>query len=312
MEGKSDMKAMRKILGYLLILFILGFILGVVTWMYYSFYLSPEKEAVEQYVIDKQSEKGLFLAPRYRVITDDSPYGNDVTRKTFDSLEFGDKISGYKTNEYGFFTTLDQLYEGSILLAIFIVLGTGFLAILSQLLTMIPAVERIEAKLKRQRFYMILKNGFVYSFLAIGFLVMFSYVALYTNNLFHKLVPIGQTEVEGQVIGRDYEFHRSRRGGYSTYDLMITFTAQDGNSYQVKKRVTRSTYDKYEYYASVPLNYRNRNPNDIFIKTESMMELIGTVISWPTLLYGICLIILYFLLRPKVKALRRKRKRVRS
>lgn len=105
----TDMKVSEDVRDSIIIIIIFAVVFGTVVSMYWSSFHSPEREVVERYVLEKQSKKGLFLGPRYQIITDNDTYGSFVTKKEFESLAFGDTISGYATNEYSLFTKMDEL-----------------------------------------------------------------------------------------------------------------------------------------------------------------------------------------------------------
>lgn len=285
----------KSIIGTVFILTIFGLLFGTTVWMYYSFFLTQEKEPAEYFVLEKQSEKGLFFGPRYQVITDNSESGNYINKKEFDTLQFGDKVTGFETSDYGFFTKTDQLYDGVLLMFLIVVLGAVFLFLMFRAIAQVPWVNRKLKKREAQRRQKNPKEWLGLGLLVVISILLFTYSLLFTINLFHKVVPINQTEVEGHIVDREYQRTVARRGVYSTYYLTIVFTTEDDQVYQVKKGVTGTTYYKHEYKTAIDISYRNRNPYDIFIKTESMGELIGTIISFRTFIYIASLFFFYWL-----------------
>lgn len=291
------MKVLKDIFSAVFILCIVGALLGTAIWMYSSFFLSSDKLDAEYYVLEKQSEKGLFLGPRYSVITDNDNGSNFVSKKVFDSLEFGDIIHGHGTDEYGFFTKMDQIYDGSLLILLIIILGFMFIFLLYGCIVSIPAVERKLKKLEMYRTKKKKRNRLGTSILLVILPLALAYSSLYSLNLFYKVVPVGQTFVEGHIIDREFDWNFTPKADYSTYELTIVFTAEDGETYQVKKGVTRATYHNYEYKSSIGLKYRNNNPYDIFIEADSIKEIIGTIANVYTVLYVLCLVTFYLLCR---------------
>ena len=241
------MKVLKEIVGYLFILAIFTVILGTVIWMYVNFFHSSDKIEAEHFVLEKQSEKGMFLAPRYTVITDDSKVGNYVTKKEFDDIEIGDVIEGHKTFEYGFFTKMDHIYEGAVLIFLIVLIGFMFIFILVTLILSIPPIKEALDRREKGQPQKKRKSIIGWGILTILLLASITYMSLYTLNLFHKLVPINQTATTGLIIDRDYDLNIKAQADYSKYELTIEFTAEDGGEYQVQKGVTRATYDLYKY-----------------------------------------------------------------
>lgn len=291
--------------GLLFILIVLGIILGTTIWMYVNFFHTSDKQVAEYYVLEKQSEKGMFFGPRYTVVTDNNTVGNYVSKEEFDSLEIGDTIKGHETFEYGFFTKMDQIYDGFFLLLLIFIIGFMFIMLLYGFIISIPAVEQAMEKRKEQEPRKKKRNWFGLSLLGVILILAIAYTSLYSLNLFHKLVPINQTTTTGQIVDREYDLNIKPRADYSTYELTIVFTAEDGETYQVKKGVTSETYNKYGNV--IDLKYRNKNPYDIFIQTESIGETIGAIMNVSTVIYLLCLLIFYLLFRHFMKKRREKR-----
>lgn len=293
------MKSLGDIFVALFVLGIFGGILGLLIWMYSSFFLTSDKEAVAYEVLEKQSEKGLFMKPRYQVIVNsDSDVPNYVSKKQFDSLDVGDMIHGHETFEYGFFTKMDQFYDGSLLLIGIIFFALMFLIILFGFIVTIPTVddyfnkrEEKETPKKEKR------NWTGMGFLIIVVIFMLIYSIPYTVNLVHKLVPINQTVTQGEIIDSEYNRNTTPKADYSTYEFTILFTAHDEKEYQVKKGVTSLTYDMYQHGSMIDIKYRNKNPYDIFIQTQDVNEFFGVIFNVHTLIYGFIIFIFYLLFR---------------
>lgn len=292
----TKMHKFKEILGELLVLVILGAVFGASVSMYVDYYLTSEREPSERYVLEKQSEKGLFLGPRYQIITDRGGGLSFVTKKEFESLEIGDTIKGHSTNGHYFYTKMDDFYESSLL--IFLVLTTGALFIIC-LVGFIVSIPWIEKKLTEQNkpkqkkkkkkkkieFWMLLLGGII----AIGLV----YNTLYTVNLLHKLMPIGQTTVEAEIVDRESDINITSKGNYSTHFLTVVFKAEDGQTYRVKKEITGSTYNQWQDHSTIDIRYRNHNPYNIFVKTKSVLEVISVLLHRWTIIYILVLFIIF-------------------
>lgn len=299
------MHKFKEILGELLILVILGGVFGASISMYVDYFLTSERELSEQYVLEKQSEKGLFLGPRYQIITDRGGGSSFVTKREFESLEIGDTIKGHYTNEHYFYTKLDDFYESS--LSIFLVLATGALFIIC-LLGFFVSIPYLETKLaernklkqaqnlgkgkkkkrrkkKKLEFWMVLLGVII----AIGLV----YNTLYTVNLLHKLIPIGQPTVEAKIIDRESDINVTSRANYSIHYLTVLFTTEDGQTYRVKKEITGSTYNNWQDHSTIDIRYRNHNPYDIFVKTKSVFEVIDVLLHRWTIIYLLVFFIIF-------------------
>src|SRR5699024_8713162 len=64
----------------------------------------PLEEAVEDVVVEKNSKKGLYLYPRFEIKVEGSETPSMVSKEQFESIEIGDKVSGYMRNEDTFLT----------------------------------------------------------------------------------------------------------------------------------------------------------------------------------------------------------------
>lgn len=298
---------MKEIIGELIILAILGGVFGASVSMFMDYFLTSERELSEQYVLEKQSEKGLFLGPRYQIITDRDGSSSFVTKKKFESLELGDPIKGHYSNEHHFYTKLDDFYESSLLISLVLITGALFAICLLGFIYSIPCIEkkvternkleqaqksgkgkkkkRRKKKKRKLEFWMVLLGVIV----AIGLV----YNTLYTVNLLHKMIPIGQTTVEAEIIDRESDINITTRANYSTHYLTILFTVDDGQTYRVKKEITGSTYNEREDHSLIDISYRNNNPYDIFIKTKSVPAVISLLLNRYTIIYFLVLFIVF-------------------
>src|SRR5699024_3118752 len=116
-----------------------------------------------------------------------------------------------------------------------------------------------------------LLNIIVYSLCGVVFILLLS------KNLFFKVVAIGETEAEGLIVEQDYNINITSQGDYSTYDLTIQFLDEEGKEYQVNKAVSSSTFNDYEYRTAIDIEYRDRNPYDIFVKERSIINYISAL-----------------------------------
>jgi len=283
------------------------FVSLVPSWMYFNFFLTPEKEAVQHEIVELQSEKGLFLNPRYQAVIDDGT-SHYLSKKEFDSLQVGDHVKGHYTYEYGFFTKWDQIYGSVILIPLMIILPALFgMVAIGMFLSLFDDDEikykdaegeeaKDEAKKKKDKKKKAKKDWFGYSLLAIVTIIVIAYTSVYTGNLIHKIIPVGQTEAEGKVMDREKEEKFRASADYSSYELTIRFTAEDGEEYQVKKGVTRQTFEKYIEGMPIKIKYRDKNPYDIFVKTKSFDETMMTFFNIYTMFYLLGIFILYLLI----------------
>src|SRR5699024_2921070 len=83
---------------------------------------------------------------------------------------------------------------------------------------------------------------------------------------------------------------------YSSYEITIRFTAEDGEEYQVKKGVTRQTYEKYIEGMPIKIKYRDKNTYNIFVKAKSYYETMMTFFSIYMMLLLLRIFILYLLI----------------
>lgn len=283
----TTMKNTLKHIGIYTVLIII--FIASISLYWTLFFQSTEK--AERYVIEKQSKKGLYFSPRYEIVTDEGEHASYVSKKTFDKLEFGDKITGYETAEYGFYTKLDFIYDSFLLVPLIVVLGFIVMVYTILMLMKIPMIDRIFSRKEKESSsnWVSLCIIIVYSFCAIVFILLMS------NNLLHKVVPIAKTETEGHIVKRDFSENITSKGDYSTFDFTIRFADEKGREYQVNKAVSRSTFNNYEYISSIDVSYRNRNPYDIFIKEESITNYISVLIGVFPLMYALAIYTLYLI-----------------
>lgn len=161
----------------------------------------------------------------------------------------------------------------------------------------IPAVERIVDQREARRPAKKNRNWLGTGILIVLIPIALIFSTLYTVNLFHKLVPIGQTTVEGHIVDRDFDDNYTKKADYSTYDLTISFTANDGETYQVEKGVTQATFAAHESTSSIDVKYRNNNPYDIFINTKGIGEIVFAIVNVQTMIFLLCLLVFYMLFK---------------
>lgn len=294
------MEKLKEMLGYLVCLVIFGAILAAVVSMYIDDFVTSERKSSEQYILEKQSEKGLFFGPRYQIITNHDIAPSLVTKKKFESLELGDTIQGHLTNTKQFYTKTDDFYAVFTAIVLIVLIGAALLLFLFLFLISIPYIDkkltelngRKQGKIKKQRrrkkkikFWMVLAGILV----AIGLV----FNTLYTVNLFHKIVPIAQTTVEAEIIDQVSDINITSKGNFSTHYLTVRFTAEDGQDYRVEKEVTGTTYNKWASETSIDIRYRNSNPYTIFIKTTSVFELISVLLHRWTIVYLMFLLVIF-------------------
>jgi len=283
---------MKRSLKFFGIYIVLLLVLIVSISLYWSLYFQSSEKA-ERYVIAKQSKKSLYFGPRYQVVTDQDEQASYVSKKTFDSLEFGDKITGYESDENGFYTKLDFIYDSFILVPL--IIGLGFIVMIYTiiLLTRIPVIDRMLSRQRKDsrsdKDWTTLLIIIVYSLCAIVFILLLS------KNLFFKVIPIGKTETEGLIVEQDYNINITSQGDYSTYDLTIQFLDEEGKEYQVNKAVSSSTFNDYEHRTAIDIEYRDRNPYDIFVKEGSIINYISALFGVVPLLYGLTVYTLYLI-----------------
>lgn len=283
---------MKRSLKFFGIYIVLLLVLIVSISMYWSLYFQSSEKA-ERYVIAKQSKKSLYFGPRYQVVTDQDESASYVSKKTFDTLEFGDTISGYETAENGFYTKLDFIYDSFILVPL--IIGLGFIVMIYTiiLLTRIPVIDQMLSRKRKDsrsdKDWTTLLIIIVYSICAVVFILLVS------KNLFFKVIPIGKTETEGLIVEQDYNINITSQGDYSTYDLTIQFLDEEGKEYQVNKAVSSSTFNDYEHRTGIDIEYRNRNPYDIFVNEGSIINYISAFFGVVPLLYGLTIYTLYLI-----------------
>lgn len=294
---------------------------------YYESFLKSDKIVMEEVVLEKQSRKGLFFPLYYQIITEES-YPQWVSRSRFHSIEPGDVIESYGTRDNAYISTPQQVLEISLglfltllLFALFLgsVLGlflyiaeipfiSNGLAVLSM-----PWEKRKYEKRKHEKRNQQLKNkrkqssrkdqkknkksnkqgGTILLIIVVPF--FFLYATLYTVNMADKLNPFGKVMAEGRVIDKETNSWYQPRMFVETFDLTITFTAKDGEAYQVVKGVSENTFANHDIGSTIDIRYTKRNPYNIFINKLQFSDYHFMIFNIYTVLYYGSLLILLML-----------------
>lgn len=260
------------------ILLVISFCLFVFCIFLFSVYFVGNKQIVEEPIIGKFSEKGVYFGPFYKIVTEDKGESY-VTKKQFYDVDSEDTVTGYQTNKFSFFTSLDIIYDGAKLMIIILILGILFFSFSFYF------YDNFFRKKKRQKSVFQQREKWskklVDFSLILYVIITFIILLLVSGNLFHQIATFGQTNSNAKII--DEEVTRGiGRYATDTYEFYIYYSDTDENGYIVKKRINYLTYNKYKDGSSIPIHYQNKNPANIFIQLESITDVFSSLLSMKT------------------------------
>ncbi|MCT1902707.1 hypothetical protein [Oceanobacillus sojae] len=265
------------------------------TCLYLHFSLTIKDEPAVETVEFKYSKKGLYLYPRFEVFVSNSERPSKVSKEQFESIQAGDKISGYMKNADTFVTEKDIRFEKTLAIPIFLFL---YLSTFSVGLILLNSTKFIKNNQLYQKIVQRLYKISIYTMLTLYLLIGTTFVALTATNIFHKLNTWNQTEVTATILGGDFNEVRTQKGAsYTTYELFLRYQDKQGEDYITRKAVTGTTYSKYKIEEPIPLIYRNNNVYDTFVLTESAKEIWPAFINLYTIFIGIYIFSLFAMIR---------------
>lgn len=265
-------------MAILFIMFVLGLVF--VLYLFSSFFIG-NKQTVEEPITGKISDKGFYFSPSYQVITEDHGLSY-VTKSQFYDVDRGDTITGYQTNNLPFFTTLDIVYDGAVLIVIILVLGVLVFSFAYYFYR-----KFFSKKLEGDNFTFNQskkRSKKVVDYALILYVIMtIMFLFLVFSNLLHQIVPFGQTKVEANIIDEEIE---KGYGRYITDDhyFFIAYSDMDDQEYLVRKQVNYHTYNTYKNDYGIPIHYPNNNPANAFIQVQSVEDISYALMSFQTLL----------------------------
>lgn len=101
-----------------------------------------------------------------------------------------------------------------------------------------------------------------------------------TNNVIVKIMPVGKESAIAEIQDSEIVKSTGRRVLSNTYTLTYTFQDNNNGVYKTKKDVSSYTYYKYVNASNIPIMYRKRFPYETFIDTQSIGEVISTLIRF--------------------------------
>ena len=260
------------------ILLVISFCVFAFCIFLFSAYFVGNKQIVDEPIIGKFSEKGVYFGPFYKIITEDKGE-NYVTKKQFFDVDSRDTVTGYQTNKFSFFTSLDIMYDGAKLMLIIVILGTLFFSFSFYFYNNFVRKKRRKKSTFQQRKKW--SEKLVDFSLIFYVIITFIILLLVSGNLFHQIVPFGQTNTNAKIIGEEVT-RGIGRYATDTYEFFIYYSDTDENEHIVKKRINYLTYNKYKDGSSIPIQYQNKNPANIFIQLESMTDVFSSLLSMNT------------------------------
>lgn len=260
---------------------------------------------VEREVLSKQVKKGLYLFPRFEITVEGSEYPALISKDEFESIRIGDQVSGYMRGEDHFLTNKAikmELIIG-IPLLLFLYLATLFFAF-----AMLNSTSFVKKRGKLSTFLLSALGSITKLILLFYLLVGLIVLSLVVVNAYHKLNKNYLTEVDALVIDKDLERLGSARGVYMNYELLLYYLDHHGEGHITKKTVTGATYRMYNKGDSIGLFYRNNNVYDTFVQAKSMKEVLPAFFNLFTIMLGLYLVSVYYLLRQWCRKRQRKPK----
>lgn len=165
-------------------------------------------------------------------------------------------------------------------------------------LAMLNSTIFVKSRKKLSTYITIVIKNLMKIILVIYLIAGFIMLTLVVVNVFHKLNKFNLTEVEALVLGGDWQHTRSHRGGgYTNYELFLIYLDDEEEMHITEKSVTGPTYRKSEQGDKITLFYRKNNVYDTFVQTESMREVWPAYLNFFTLIIGLYVVSLFYLIR---------------
>lgn len=290
----------------------LAILFSLLTWGLTVSYIEEYDFATTQpasaTIVEKQGAKGLFMPPSYYVRVqledgEEANYLNRVSKSQMNSLAIGDEISGYSSRPADFSTMRDIIFDSLFFLFGILVFGTLAFCCFVAFVLSIPALERMEEraatkrrikkrkKLRRKGKTLKMRQG--WGIVGAVLFIFSIFIVRYLWNLLRKLLPIGKTETEALILDRTADVSY-RKYEDSIYELVIAFNDRAGHNIQVKREVTRHTYNQYGFGDKLPITYRNANPYDVFIRDVSIWDLVQSLLYVEVYVYLVMIAVTIF------------------
>lgn len=252
-------------------------------------------------ISQKYSEKGLYFGPKHYVKLDNGSISK-VSKKEIYELEIGDTYTITKTD-----SMKSALFAGSILFpfALFI-LWLDWL-IISSIYYETKFIQWIEKKQKNHERKLTKIGKFIVEIIIVLFIMTtFVVTPFIGKNLFHKIVPIGKQETNAVVLEKEKDVSSVGKYGVKvTNTLTLYYIDQSGYSYQTKKDVSSSTYDRYDEETLIPITYRAKNPYDTFVTSKSLSGLLSVLLRIDTMAILVFIYLNYFFIKRYVKKIKK-------
>lgn len=234
-----------------------------------------------QIVEEKFTHKGLYFSNQYLVKLSDGET-HSVFKQKFNALGQGDTYQP-------FFQALSwkdfwMILFGTGVMFMLFISGAYFFALeIFQETRLFQKLEDIREKIIDwflalfQRSEKTKERWKKWSFLALIIALSIPYVMM-TKNVVVKLIPVGKESVIAQIHDREIVKKTRYRAPSDTYTITYTFKDRNNQSYKTKKDVSSYTYYKYADLSYLPIMYRKKFPYETFIDTQSIGEVISTLI----------------------------------
>lgn len=250
----------------------------------------PLEEAVEDVVVEKNSKKGLYLYPRFEIKVEGSETPSMVSKEQFESIEIGDKVSGYMRDEDTFLTDKNIQMELMIGIPILVLF---YLILFFWTIGLLNSTTFVKRRKKLHKVMLIALKSSVRVMFIIYFISGLIMISLVATNAFHKLNKMNVTETDAIILGGDWETIRSNQGSYTNHELLLLYSDDKDETYITKKAVTGPTYRAYSKGDTITLFYRDNNVYDTFVQAESKKEIFPAFINFFTFIIGAYLVSLY-------------------
>lgn len=319
------MQTVKRLTGWTALTLLIGVLLAVLIGVYYGEYKLFSMKPETATTIGKFGEKGLFNPPSYFMEVEmpdgEVPYQNRITKKQIHHLENGVPVNGYSSGESDFSTLYDIAHDSFFFFIAIFLFAFTFVTCVRGWIGALPEKEKStkqkrkktkqnrgkrslqgiskkerkrlkrEKERKKERFRMAIAWSVLGAF-SLTYLFVIGRVVL---NMLRKVLPFGKTETEAQIVDRYYELSH-RRYKDSEFEFNLSFEDTNGQKIHLTKNVTPHTYEQFQFGDTLPIEYRNANPYDVFVRSTSFTDIMQIILTWQGLvLASITGILLYSL-----------------
>lgn len=252
-----------------LIAIISGVVLSVAVILAYLFFnhLISNQQATEKTIELKMVEKGIYFGPFYKAITNDHSK-HRITQNEFYDTQM-EKISGFKTDDEPFFTTLDFMFYIIYFIIILIIL----LIIVLFCITYFYRRFYHRSIFSWRKFFNKYFKPQVKYFIIMYLLISLVFLVVAFKNMYPNLLPFGHTYTRAKIIDQEIT-KRYGRFSVNDYYFVLTYTDDEDNHYLSKTQVGPSTFRDYERKYSVPIYYETNHPANHAIHYQSLEKLV--------------------------------------